>query len=73
MMVAWEAYKATDEFQSSKRWALTIAPMLQAGSPDFELKRSCDVMPFEQRSNHVDGSLWAAFVEGWNAAKAVSK
>ena len=40
MMVAWEAYKASDEYSNTKRWAAHV--------------------------EHVDGSLWAAFVMGWN-------
>lgn len=40
LMLAWGAYKLTEEFANSRRWAAHAA--------------------------HVDGSLWAAFVEGWN-------
>lgn len=65
---AWDEYKGSDAFRNSKKWALTIAPMLQAGSPDFEMKRACEIMPFDQRERHVDGSLWSAFVAGYNAA-----
>ena len=42
LMVAWDAYKATEEFANSRTWA---------GIPA-----------------HTEGSLWAAFVEGWKAA-----
>jgi hypothetical protein len=38
-MVAWSAYKSTDNYANSKKWA------------KYEL--------------HVDGSLWAAFSEGF--------
>lgn len=42
VMVAWDAYKETDQFANAKRWALT--------------------------PEHTDGSLWAAFYEGFYAA-----
>ena len=68
MRQAFEKYKATSEYANSKHWALRVAPMFQVGE---DRGAACDLMPLEQRSRHVDGSLWAAFVEGWNAAKAV--
>ncbi len=42
LMVAWNEYKASEEYQYTKKWAA-----------------------FEE---HVDGSLWAAFLAGWSAA-----
>lgn len=42
MMQAWNAYKQTDDFANSAKWAL--------------------------EKQHTPGSLWAAFVVGWNAA-----
>ena len=43
-MKAWEAYKQTEAFSTSRKWAL--------------------------REEHVEGSLWAAFLEGWTRATA---
>lgn len=68
LMVAWTAYKETENFKNSKKWALTIAPMIQAGDPDAERKR-LSLMPIEQREAHVDGALWAAFCEGFAACE----
>lgn len=42
LMIAWNAYKDSDEYLSTRGWA--------------------------QNPDHVDGSLWAAFMEGWNLA-----
>ena len=39
-MIAWNAYKASDDYANTKRWAVN--------------------------QENVDGSLWAAFLEGWN-------
>lgn len=67
---AWEAYKATSAFQNSKGWALQIAPIVQAGSPVAERQRRFELMPFDERERHVEGSLWAAFMAGYSAAGA---
>lgn len=40
LVVAWEEYRATDEYANTRKWAL--------------------------HEQHVDGSLWAAFMAGWN-------
>jgi hypothetical protein len=72
LMLAWNAYKETEEFKNSKKWALTIAPMIQAGDPDAERKRF-SLMPIEQRETHVDGSLWAAFMAGFAAAEELPR
>lgn len=42
LMIAWSAYKATEDFANTRKWALYEA--------------------------HVEGSLWAAFMAGFNAA-----
>lgn len=42
LMIAWEAYTATDKYANTKRWAI--------------------------HPEHVEGSLWAAFMEGFKAA-----
>jgi hypothetical protein len=65
---AWDAYKATWAYENSLGWALQIAPMVQAGSPDANHQRRFEIMPFEQRKRHAEGSLWAAFMEGYRAA-----
>jgi hypothetical protein len=39
-LIAWEAYKATPEYQNTRNWAL--------------------------HEQHVDGSLWAAFLAGFD-------
>jgi hypothetical protein len=67
LMIAWKAYQETDEYKNSKHWALTIAPMLQVGDPEADRKRY-SLMPIEQREQHVQGSMWAAFMAGFAAA-----
>lgn len=64
LMIAWEAYKRTEEFANSKRWAMRIAPFVQASDPELDAKREQELMPRDQRSDLVDGALWAAFCAG---------
>lgn len=42
LMKAWEAYKQTEDFANSRKWAM--------------------------HDQHLDGSLWAAFEQGFRAA-----
>jgi hypothetical protein len=44
LMIAWNAYKATDDFANTRKWAA--------------------------QDQHLDGSLWAAFEQGYRAALA---
>lgn len=43
MVIAWEAYKKTEEYRNSFRWAA--------------------------EEQHRSGSMWAAFIEGWQAGR----
>ncbi len=61
-MIAWKAYQETDAYKNSKHWAMTIFPMMYAKDPPEKLY---SLMAPEQREKHVEGSLWAAFLEGW--------
>jgi hypothetical protein len=54
LMIAWEAYRATESFAVAKKWAET-----------FEV-RYCD-NEVKVRHPHIDGSLWAMFVAGFKA------
>ncbi len=53
MRAAWERYKETDEYKNSRKWATEL------------VRTNRDSVTFQAR--HVDGSMWAAFVEGWKA------
>jgi len=69
LMIAWNSHKQTDEYKNSKHWALAIQPMIQVGDPDADRKRY-QLMPVDQREQHIEGSLWAVFCAGYNAAQA---
>lgn len=47
LMVAWEAYKETEEYVNSKKWASA-----------------------QYKDRHLEGSLWAMFMAGWQAHRS---
>lgn len=56
LMIAWTAYKSTEDFSNSLKWAMAYE--YSAGRPIAE----------SQRVAHAEGSLWAAFMQGFKAA-----
>ncbi len=64
LMVAWTSYQETDAFKTALIWA-TATDYRQAGRerPDGE-----NHISNIQREQHAKGSLWGAFVQGFNAA-----
>jgi len=66
LSIAWEKFKTTGRYANAKHWALSIQPMIQASDPEAERKRY-SLMPIDQRERHIEGSLWAVFMEGFNA------
>jgi hypothetical protein len=55
-MIAWEAWKQTEEYANALRWAETISVRFSVTEP----------IPAVQ--SHANGSLWAAFIAGWTSA-----
>lgn len=47
LMKAWEAYKLTDDYANTRKWA--------------------------KHDEHVDGSLWAAFMQGFLSAAPINE
>lgn len=62
LMIAWKAYLETRDYANTLRWAkhFTIVPDTETG----QLKAT---------SNHLEGSLWAAFMQGWIARASLGK
>jgi hypothetical protein len=54
LMKAWEAYKKSDEYKNSRKWASTAR--LEEGDGWMKLTYP-----------HTEGSLWAAFSAGFSA------
>lgn len=65
LMKAWEAYQATDDFKNSLIWA-TAQRYTDAGR-NFTVDEPANQISDLQREQHAKGSLWAAFVQGFNS------
>ena len=61
MMIAWEAYRATEEARNTFKWARHIE-VAQGDALQGQIIVS---------HPHTTGSLWAAFVAGYQAALSV--
>lgn len=70
LMKAWEAYQTTDDFKNSLIWA-TALRYTDAGNRNFEFDAAANQITNLQREQHAKGSLWAAFMQGWQAAGGV--
>lgn len=65
LMKAWTAYQETEDFKNSFKWVTTEQrkPLpKQADAPEANIATDW------HRNQWAQGSMWAAFVEGWNAA-----
>lgn len=63
LMIAWNAYQQTDDFKNTKDWA-TRSIIIASQATAAEANR---VDPWEEREKRAMGSLWAAFMAGFNA------
>lgn len=66
LMIAWTAYQQTDDFKNTKQWA-TRNIVITTAETAPEANR---VNPEEERERRAQGSLWAAFMAGFNAREA---
>lgn len=61
MMIAWEHYKATEDYANTKKWACA------ARVEDHDDLSLVITYP------HTEGSLWGAFTAGYRAATATKR
>jgi hypothetical protein len=64
LMIAWTAYEKTEDFKNTMHWA--TANIVIAAEPT--LREANRVNPAEERERRAKGSLWAAFMAGFDAA-----
>jgi hypothetical protein len=57
MMIAWKAWQASEDYDNAKRWAQELS--IKSNGPKLAA--------WTAEHPHLEGSLWAAFVAGWNA------
>lgn len=67
LMIAWEKYKATDEYKNSLSWATRCIP--DDDPAEIERVRASGSNPVTKanKEKYVEGSLWAAFMSGFLA------
>jgi hypothetical protein len=63
-MKAWTAYQETENFKNSFKWvtAEQRKPLVPQAGTDANTATDWN------RDQWAQGSMWASFVEGWNAA-----
>lgn len=64
LMIAWNTYQKTDDFKNNFGWA-TKAILISTQETAPEANR---VDPIEARQQRAMGTLWGAFMAGFNAA-----
>jgi hypothetical protein len=67
LMIAWEAYKSTDDYANSRSWATRFIP--EDDPEEIECIRAHGANPVTKanKEQYVEGSLWAAFMAGYLA------
>lgn len=64
LMIGWTTYQQTEDFKNTLRWATkNIVITTEATAPEANR-----VNPEEERNRRAMGSLWAAYMAGFNAA-----
>jgi putative SOS response-associated peptidase YedK len=63
-MKAWSAYQETDEFKNAFKW---VTAEQRRALPKFYDKEA-NAVTEEQRDQWAQGSMWAAFMAGFEAA-----
>lgn len=68
LMKAWEAYQATDDFKNTLYWASAETRMRPERAQELGLDPTANVATPEMLAERRKGSLWGAFMAGFNAA-----
>lgn len=68
LMKAWETYQNTDGFKDSLYWATTPTVMRKERAQEHGVEPEDNVANPIQREQYAKGSLWAAFMAGWQAS-----
>lgn len=68
LMKVWEAYQATDDFKNTLYWASAETQMRPERAAEVRLDPAANVATPEMLAERRKGSLWAAFMAGFNAA-----
>lgn len=68
IMQTWETYRTSEEYKNSRSWATRYIP--EDDPAELERIRLSGANPWtrEMKIQAVEGSLWAAFLHGWQEA-----
>jgi len=64
LMIAWEKYKASEDYANSYKWATAAIEYVVLPEPTDP---SANRFTEDHYRRFVEGSLWAAFMAGFNA------
>jgi hypothetical protein len=67
LMKAWTAYQETEDFNNSLYWATTQTLARQERADEHGVPPEANRITEEMRVQYAKGSLWAAFMAGFNA------
>jgi hypothetical protein len=65
IMRAWEAYKATEDYNNSHFWATKYIPEDDPKELARAAAEGANAWTKEMKIQAVEGSLWAVFMHGW--------
>lgn len=68
LMIAWKAYQATEDFKSSLFWVTTDKRMRPERAEEVGLDPMANKVTDEMREQRAKGSLWGAFMAGFESA-----
>lgn len=68
LMKAWNAYQETEDFKNTLYWATAETRMRPERAQEVGLDPTANVATPEMLVERRKGSLWAAFMAGFNAA-----
>lgn len=68
LMKAWNAYQEKDDFKNSLYWATTDTKMRKERAQELGIDPADNVATSADREARAQGSMWAAFLAGFEAA-----
>ncbi len=68
LMKAWQAYKATEDYANTLYWTQADTRMRPERAEELGVDPLANRATYEMRQQRAEGSLWAAFMAGFDAA-----
>jgi hypothetical protein len=68
LMKAWEAYKVSEAYANSYSWITRYIPEDDPAEIERIRQSGANAWTRQNKLQAAEGSMWAAFVQGWNGA-----